>query len=66
NPLNPNRYVVINSGHTMHEKDFLASNSWLFPKLGDIAIIQFKKSAAGTFENKTVWAELFDSNWKLP
>jgi len=66
NPLNPNRYVVINSGHTMHEKDFLASNSWLFPKLGDIAIIQFKKSAAGTFENKTIWAELFDTNWKLP
>ena len=22
NPLNPNRYVVINSGHTMHEKRF--------------------------------------------
>tara|TARA_R110002095_G_scaffold137217_1_gene118931 strand:+ start:4269 stop:6236 length:1968 start_codon:yes stop_codon:yes gene_type:complete len=66
NPLNPNRYVVINSGHTMHEKDFLASNSWLFPKLGDIAIIQFKKTESGTFENKTVWAELFDSNWKLP
>lgn len=66
NPLNPNRYVVINSGHTMHEKDFLASNSWLFPKLGDIAIIQFKKTDSGTFENKTVWAELFDSNWNLP
>lgn len=66
NPLNQNRYVVINSGHTMHEKDFRASNSWLFPKLGDIAIIQFKKNSAGTFENKTVWAELFDSNWKLP
>ncbi|QDT40445.1 Prolyl oligopeptidase family protein [Gimesia alba] len=66
NPLNPARYVVINSGHTMHEKDFLASNSWLFPKLGDIAVIQFKKSKDGTYENETVWAELFDSNWKLP
>ncbi|WP_339728737.1 prolyl oligopeptidase family serine peptidase [uncultured Gimesia sp.] len=66
NPLNPVRYVVINSGHTMHEKDFRASNSWLFPKLGDIAVIQFKKSKAGTYENETVWAELFDSNWELP
>lgn len=66
NPLNPARYVVINSGHTMHEKDFLASNSWLFPKLGDIAVIQFKKSKDGAYENETVWAELFDSNWKLP
>lgn len=66
NPLNPARYVVINSGHTMHEKDFLASNSWLFPKLGDIAVIQFKKSKDGAYENETVWADLFDSNWKLP
>lgn len=66
NPLNPNRYIVINSGHTMHEKDFRASNSWLFPKLGDIAVIQFKKNSAGTFENQTVWAELFNSNWELP
>ena len=66
NPLNPARYVVINSGHTMHEKDFRASNSWLFPKLGDIAVIQFKKSKDGNYENETVWAELFDSNWKLP
>ncbi|MCH9655168.1 MAG: prolyl oligopeptidase family serine peptidase [Planctomycetes bacterium] len=66
NPLNPARYVVINSGHTMHEKDFRASNSWLFPKLGDIAIIQFQKTKSGSFENKTVWAELFDSNWNLP
>lgn len=66
NPLNPARYVVINSGHTMHEKDFRASNSWLFPKLGDIAVIEFKKSKDGAYENKTVWAELFDSNWELP
>ena len=66
NPLNPSRYVVINSGHTMHERDFLASNSWLFPKLGDIAVIQFQKQKDGTFKNQTVWAELFDSNWELP
>ncbi len=66
NPLNPTRYVVINSGHTMHEKDFRASNSWLFPKLGDIAVIKFKQNKNGDFENETVWAELFDSNWELP
>lgn len=66
NPLNPTRYVVINSGHTMHEKDFHASNSWLFPKLGDIAVIKFKQNKDGNFENETVWAELFDSNWELP
>eukprot|EP00913_Durusdinium_trenchii_P013429 g12610.t1 len=44
NPLNPRRYVVINSGHTFHERDFRASNSWLFPRLGDIAVQKFEKN----------------------
>lgn len=58
NPLNPSRYVVINSGHTMHDKDFIASNAWLFPKLGDVAVINLK-------DESTVWAGLFDENWEL-
>lgn len=66
NPLNPRRYVVINSGHTMHEKDFRASNSWLFPKLGDIAVQKFPDGANDPTKAMTVWAEMFDSNWKLP
>jgi len=66
NPLNPRRYVVINSGHTMHEKDFRASNSWLFPKLGDIAVQKVDLKKDGSFEAETVWADMFDSNWKLP
>jgi dienelactone hydrolase len=65
NPLNPRRYVVINSGHTMHEQDFKASNSWLFPKLGDIAVQKFERDS-DSFKESTVWAELFDSHWKLP
>lgn len=66
NPLNPRRYVVINSGHTMHEKDFRASNSWLFPKLGDIAVQKFPKGVSDPAKATTVWAEMFDSKWKLP
>jgi hypothetical protein len=66
NPLNPRRYVVINSGHTMHEKDFRASNSWLFPKLGDIAVQKFEDGVNDPTSGETVWAEMFDSNWKLP
>ena len=66
NPLNPRRYVVINSGHTMHEKDFRASNSWLFPKLGDIAVQKFPDGVNDPTKATTVWAEMFDSNWKLP
>lgn len=65
NPLNPSRYVVINSGHTIHEKDFRASNAWLFPKLGDIAVVKFEKEAQAGFVESTVWADLFDNEWTL-
>lgn len=58
NPLNPSRYVVVNSGHTMHDKDFKASNAWLFPKLGDITVVNLK-------DESPVWAGLFDEDWQL-
>ncbi len=66
NPLNPNRYVVINSGHTFHAKDFQASNAWLFPRLGDIAVQKFQKKDKGGYEETTEWAALFHSGWLLP
>ena len=66
NPLNPSRYVAINSGHTFHEDAFRASNSWLFPRLGDIAVQKFDRNGKGGYRETTVWAELFDSEWKLP
>ena len=65
NPLNPRRYVVINSGMTTHEKDFKASNSWLFPKLGDYAVIHFKANESGGFTEEVVEAGLFDSHWQF-
>lgn len=65
NPLNPRRYVVINSGHTMHEKDFRASNSWLFPKLGDIAVQKFPEGITDPTKATTVWADMFDSGWQF-
>ncbi len=66
NPLNPKRYVVVNSGHTMHERDFRASNSWLFPRLGDIAVQRFERQADGSYKEETLWADLFDNVWQLP
>jgi hypothetical protein len=39
NPLNPKRYVVINSGHTFGEKEFRGTNALLFPRLGDYAVV---------------------------
>lgn len=65
NPLNRRRYVVINSGHTMHEKDFKASNSWLFPRLGDIAVQTFEKTDGG-YNESIKWADIFNSAWRLP
>lgn len=65
NPLNPKRYVVLNSGLTMHAADFQASNAWLFPRLGDIAVQKYAKNDGG-YDETTEWAEIFDSSWKLP
>ena len=67
NPLNPRRYVVINSGHTFHEDAFKASNSWLFPRFGDAAVVKFTpvKNLEGHRESVEA-AYIFDQDWKLP
>lgn len=64
NPLNPNRYVVVNSGHTFHEPDFKASNASLYPKLGDFAVLKFAPAKDG-FTQEAVLAEIFDPRWRL-
>lgn len=57
NPLNPKRYVVLNSGHTFHEAELKGTNALLFPRLGDYAIIRESDGAV-------IKAGLFDSHWK--
>ena len=59
NPLNPNKYVVLNSGHTFGEKDLKGTNALLYPRWGDYAIIEKK-----TGEVKL--SGLFDEHWRLP
>src|SRR5262249_15453901 len=39
NPLAEGRYVVLNSGHTFHEKELASLNYLLFPRLGDWAVL---------------------------
>ena len=39
NPLNANRYVVLNSGHTFHAADYRGTNALLYPRLGDYAVL---------------------------
>ena len=63
NPLNPERYVVINSGHTFHEAEFRGTNAFLFPRLGDYAVLRF---SPGQDELEVVKAGFFDEEWKLP
>jgi dienelactone hydrolase len=66
NPLAPRKYVVVNSGHTFHAADFQKSNAWLFPRLGDIAVQRFEKDKAEGYDESVVWADFFNSSWKLP
>ncbi len=66
NPLNPERYVVLNSGHTFHEPEFRGTNALLFPRLGDHAVISVKKSTAGDAESNVVDSGFFDRDWQVP
>jgi hypothetical protein len=57
NPLNPDRYVVVNSGHTFGEAEYLGTNALLFPRLGDWAVLS-------TADESTVAAGFFDEQWR--
>jgi hypothetical protein len=65
NPLNRSKYVVLNSGHTFHDKDFRSSNAWLFPRLGDIAVQKITPQKDGSFQEETVWSDVFGERWQL-
>jgi hypothetical protein len=58
NPLNPGRYVVLNSGHTFPVKAFDDIHWLLYPRLGDYAILDKKTRAVQL-------AGFFDKNWKI-
>ena len=40
NPLAEGRYLVLNSGHTFHEKELASLNYLLFPRMGDWAVLK--------------------------
>jgi dienelactone hydrolase len=65
NPLNPRRYIVLNSGHTFGEKEFRGTNALLFPRLGDYAVIKLTKMPTGEVSEEVVLAGLFDDKWQL-
>jgi len=64
NPLNPNRYVVLNSSFTYREYAYL-NNARQVPKLPDWAIIDIRTPADSLWPGKVVDADFFDESWKL-
>jgi len=60
NPLNPERYVVINSGYTFHEPEFIGTNALLFPRLGDYAVLKLREGD----EPEVIEAGFFDEQWR--
>lgn len=64
NPLNPEKYVVLNSGFTYREYDDL-NNARQVPKLPDWAIVDVKTPPNSRFPGKVVAADFFDELWRL-
>jgi len=60
NPLAASRYVVINSGLTVQDREYPASD-YLTPLYGDFAVLKVKEGPADV-----QIAGLFDESWKLP
>ena len=64
NPLNPNRYVVLNSSFTYREYDYL-NNARQVPKLPDWAIVDVRTPPNARYPGKVVDADFFDERWQL-
>jgi dienelactone hydrolase len=64
NPLNPNRYVVLNSGFTFRDYDYL-NNARQVAKLPDWAVIDLQTPPGSRFAGNVVEAGFFDESWKL-
>ena len=64
NPLNPNRYVVLNSGFTFREYDYL-NNARQIAKLPDYAIVNIAKPITARLPGEIAAAGFFNDQWEL-
>ncbi len=64
NPLNPSRYVVLNSGFTFREYDYL-NNARQTPKLPDWAVIDISKPVTSRAPGGIAAAGFFGEKWEL-
>jgi hypothetical protein len=62
NPLNPKKYVVINSGFTFHDP---SSNSRQSPKLPDWAIVNITEPGTRALPVSVKAQGFFDERWRL-
>ena len=71
-PMANDRYIVINSGHTFHEKEFAAFNYLLFPRMGDWGVLKISPGAeqwqpsSSEFPEQVIRAGFFDETWRRP
>jgi hypothetical protein len=63
NPLNPKKYVVLNSGFTFREADY-TSNARQTPKLPDWAIVDTSVPPDGRFPGRILSAGFFNEDWQ--
>lgn len=64
NPLNPEHYVVINSGFTFREFDYL-NNARQTPKLPDYAVVDISVPPSPRAVGRIVNAGFFGERWEL-
>ena len=62
NPLNPSRYVVLNSSFTYREYAYL-NNARQVPMLPDWAIVDLSTPPGSVWPGKIVAADFFDEKW---
>jgi Prolyl oligopeptidase family len=65
NPLNPKRYVVLNSGFTFREYDYL-NNARQVPKLPDFAVVDIDVPVSARTPGGIVAVGFFTEEWGLP
>jgi hypothetical protein len=64
NPLNPKRYVVLNSGFTFREYDYL-NNARQTPKLPDWAVVDMSVPPSPRWPGKIAAAGFFGERWEV-
>jgi dienelactone hydrolase len=65
NPLNPEKYVVLNSGFTFREYDYL-NNARQTPKLPDWAVFDITAPVTSRAPGRVAAAGFFGEKWELP